>query len=139
MQLGARRRVGRGPAPALALAAALALGVALAACTPRAPEPSVAPPPAAAPAPAAQSRDEPPRREAVRVVYSSVDPSQTPLWVAQDMGLFSALGLDVELLFVESGTRALNTLLAGEAPLGTVGASSVIGAVGSGANLSMLA
>jgi len=144
MQRGARRGASPGPALALALGFALALGVALAlglaACAPRAPEPSAPPPPsAAAPAPVAAAGDEPPRRDAVRVVYSSVDPSQTPLWVAHDMGLFSALGLDVELLFVESGTRALNTLLAGEAPLGTVGASSVIGAVGSGAELSMLA
>jgi NitT/TauT family transport system substrate-binding protein len=78
-------------------------------------------------------------REAVRISYSSVDASQIPLWVAQDAGFFEAQGLDAELLFVESGSKALQALLAGEAPLGAIGAAAVIAAVAGGAELSIVA
>jgi NitT/TauT family transport system substrate-binding protein len=73
------------------------------------------------------------------VGYSSVDASQTPLWVAQDAGLFAANGLDVDLLFVESGSKALQTLVAGEVPVGLIGAAAVVSAVAGGAELSILA
>jgi NitT/TauT family transport system substrate-binding protein len=78
-------------------------------------------------------------RVALRVGYSSVDASQTPLWVAQDAGIFASNGLDTELLFVESGSKALQTLVAGEVPVGLIGAAAVVSTVAGGAELAILA
>src|SRR5215212_8256280 len=78
-------------------------------------------------------------RVALRVGYSSLDASQTPLWVAQDAGIFAANGLDTELLFVESGSKALQTLVAGEVPVGLIGAAAVVSAVAGGAEVAILA
>jgi NitT/TauT family transport system substrate-binding protein len=68
-----------------------------------------------------------------------VDASQIPVWGAQDAGIFQAEGLDAELLFVESGSKALQALLANEAPLGAIGAAAVVAAVASGAELAIIA
>jgi NitT/TauT family transport system substrate-binding protein len=73
------------------------------------------------------------------VGYSAVDASQAPLWVAQDAGIFAANGLDVDLLFVESGSKALQTLIAGEVPVGFIGAAAIVSAVAGGAEVAILA
>ncbi len=99
--------------------------------------PAAAPPASESGAPAAST--DAPRRESVRISYSSVDASQIPLWVAQDAGYLAAEGLDAELLFVESGSKALQALLAGDAPLGAIGAAAVVAAVAGGADLAIVA
>ena len=114
----------------------LALSLVVLACAPSAPP---AAPPRADADTAAPSAAAPVQRHAVRVSYSSVDASQIPVWVAQDAGFFAAQGLDVELLFVESGSKAIQALVAGEAPLGGIGAAAVVGAVAGGAELAILA
>src|SRR6476646_1841918 len=105
------------PAGRWRLAAGLALALLLA-CAPYETRTLGPDKPASLPgSPAAVAAPTPAPREAVRVSYSSVDASQIPVWVAQDAGFFEAQGLDVELVFIESGSKALQTLLAGEAPL----------------------
>src|SRR5215207_720887 len=118
---------------AAGLAVALLLACALNEARTPAPDSAAGPPAPRAPAAAATAVP----REAVRVSYSSVDASQIPVWVAQDAGFFEAQGLDVELVFIESGSKALQTLLAGEAPLGAIGAAAVIAAVAGGAELAI--
>jgi NitT/TauT family transport system substrate-binding protein len=120
-----------------AMGAVLALLIACAPNEARTRTPENAAGPSSAPPPVAAATATP--RDAVRVSYSSVDASQIPVWVAQDAGFFEAQGLDVELVFIESGSKALQTLLAGEAPLGAIGAAAVIAAVAGGAELSIVA
>ena len=46
--------------------------------------------------------------------YSAISPSQFPAWMAQEAGIFRKNGLDVQLIFVESGSRLIQTLLSGD-------------------------
>lgn len=46
------------------------------------------------------------RGEKLRVVYSAIGSSQSPLWIAHEAGIFKKHGLDVELLYVAGGSRA---------------------------------
>lgn len=50
----------------------------------------------------------------VVIGYSAIAPNQSPLWVAQDQGFFRKNGLDVQLIYVESGSRLVQTLVSGD-------------------------
>ena len=41
----------------------------------------------------------------VAIAYSSISPNQAPAWAAYETGIFRKYGLDVQLIFVESGSR----------------------------------
>ena len=125
----------------LGLVALLTLGACAPSGSPPAMKPAAPDVPSSAPgqaAPGAPTRAEPPRVSVV-TSYSSVDISQTPLWVAHDAGFLAREGLDVELIFVESGSKALQTLLANEAPTGLIGAAAIVAAAASGAEVAILA
>lgn len=79
------------------------------------------------------------RPEKLRVVYSAIGSSQSPLWIAHEAGIFKKHGLDVELLYVAGGSRAAQVVLAGEAPVAMFNGSSVISANLAGADLVNLA
>jgi NitT/TauT family transport system substrate-binding protein len=76
-----------------------------------------------------------PELEKMRVIFSAVGSSQSPLWIAQEAGIFKKHGLDAELLYVAGGSRAAQVLLAGEAPAGMFNGASVISGDLSGADL----
>ncbi|HLH22143.1 MAG TPA: ABC transporter substrate-binding protein [Chloroflexota bacterium] len=104
------------------------------ACAPAGGAPAPAAPAAPASAPSAPSAAAPAAPTAaapehLKVIYSSLSGSYMPLWIAVDQGLFRQQGLDPELVLIESGTTATQTLVAGEAPLANVGAAAVIGAM----------
>jgi len=67
----------------------------------------------------------------ISVVYSSITASQSVAWIAQETGLYRKHGLDVQLVFVSSGSRAMSALVAGETPLlfsaGSPGVSAALG------------
>lgn len=73
--------------------------------------------------------------EKLRVVYSAIGSSQSPLWIAHDGGIFKKHGLDVDLLYASGGSRAAQVVLAGEAPVAMFNGSSVISANLAGADL----
>ena len=73
--------------------------------------------------------------EKLRVVYSAIGSSQSPLWVANEAGIFKKHGLDVELLYASGGSRAAQVILAGEAPVAMFNGSSVISANVAGGDL----
>ena len=75
------------------------------------------------------------RGERIRVVYSAIGSSQSPLWIAHEAGIFKKHGLDAELLYVAGGSRAAQVILAGEAPVAMFNGSSVISANLAGADL----
>ena len=50
----------------------------------------------------------------VVIGYSSIAVSSLPTWVAYEGGFFRKYGLDVQLLFVESGSRMVQTLMSGD-------------------------
>jgi NitT/TauT family transport system substrate-binding protein len=73
--------------------------------------------------------------EKVRVVYSAIGSSQSPLWIAHEAGIFKKHGLDVDLLYVAGGSRAAQVILSGEVPVAMFNGGSVISADISGADL----
>lgn len=48
-----------------------------------------------------------------RVAYSALNASQSYLWVAQDTGLYTKHGLDVDLLYINSGSMNIAALVGG--------------------------
>ncbi|MBM4261587.1 MAG: ABC transporter substrate-binding protein [Deltaproteobacteria bacterium] len=75
------------------------------------------------------------RPERLRVIYSAIGSSQSPIWIANEAGIFKKHGLDVEILYVAGGSRAAQVVLAGEAPVAMFNGSSVISANLAGADL----
>ena len=73
------------------------------------------------------------------VGYQAITPSQTPLWVASDRGLFAKYGLNVRLVFLRSGTTAIQALIAGDINLIHVGGPPFVNGVVAGAPVVMVA
>jgi len=67
----------------------------------------------------------PPLKKIV-IAYSGISPSQAPVWMAQDGGFFRKYGLDAQLIFVESGSRTVQTLISGDVIAAQVAGTSVI-------------
>jgi NitT/TauT family transport system substrate-binding protein len=62
----------------------------------------------------------------VMIGYSAISPSQAPAWIAHDQGFFRKYGLDAQLLFVEGGSRTVQTLISGDVLAAQVAGSSVL-------------
>ncbi len=60
------------------------------------------------------------------VVYSALNMLTAPLWVAKEKGYFHRHGLDVDLIYVPSGTLGMQALLGGETKILAADGSSVI-------------
>jgi NitT/TauT family transport system substrate-binding protein len=67
-----------------------------------------------------------PPLEKVRIAYSSISGNQVPAWVAQEKDFFRKNGLDVELVFIEGGTRAVNALTSGDVSFSQMAGPSVL-------------
>ena len=52
--------------------------------------------------------------EKVTIVYGGISAGHAPLWVTHEAGLFRKHGLDVQIVFVEGGSSAVQTLIAGD-------------------------
>ena len=52
--------------------------------------------------------------EKVTIVYGGISAGHAPLWVAYEAGLFRKHGLDVQIVFVEGGSSAVQTLISGD-------------------------
>ena len=75
----------------------------------------------------------------LRVAYSSLSGSISPLWVMTENRIFEKHGLAVTPVFIEGGTRAMAAMLGGDAPIGLIGGSSPILARMRGADTVILA
>ena len=73
------------------------------------------------------------------IAYSAISPNQAPAWIAYEAGLFRKYGLDAQLIFVESGSRAVQTLISGDVVAAQVAGSSVIQSNLQGSGLVMIA
>ena len=74
----------------------------------------------------------------IRVVYSSITASQSVVWVAQETGIYRKHGLDVQLVFVSSGSRAISALIAGETPVLFSAGSPAVSASLGGAKIKII-
>jgi NitT/TauT family transport system substrate-binding protein len=77
-------------------------------------------------------------QERVRVGWAAMTASHTPLWVAQDRGLFIKQGLIVEPIFFGAGPPAMQALVAGDLDLVVTSAPNVVNPRLGGADLVMI-
>src|SRR3972149_655216 len=71
----------------------------------------------------------------VRVAYSSIAGTYMGLFVAQDAGYYAQQDLDVEIVYIASGTTMTQALLGGDVQMGYGGAVGAIRAKLLGADL----
>jgi ABC-type nitrate/sulfonate/bicarbonate transport system substrate-binding protein len=74
----------------------------------------------------------------VVVTNSAVNARVAPLWIARDQGFFKKYGTDTDLVLIRSGPLQVASLASGDSDVGYTGASTVLGAAGSGADLKIL-
>jgi ABC-type nitrate/sulfonate/bicarbonate transport system substrate-binding protein len=77
-------------------------------------------------------------QERVRVGWAAMTASHTPLWVAQDRGLFAKQGLIVEPIFFGAGPPAMQALVAGDLDIVITSAPNVVNPRLGGADLVMI-
>ena len=75
----------------------------------------------------------------VVIAYSGISPSQAPAWMAYESGAFRKYGLDAQLIFIESGSRTVQTLISGDVVAAQVAGSSVLQSNLQGSGVVMIA
>jgi NitT/TauT family transport system substrate-binding protein len=60
------------------------------------------------------------------VSYSAISPVFSPLWVAQDKGLFAKYGLDVTLAYLVGGSTSVQALISGDTPIGVFNVGAAV-------------
>jgi ABC-type nitrate/sulfonate/bicarbonate transport system substrate-binding protein len=78
-------------------------------------------------------------QERVKIAYSSADASNVVWFTALDAGIYRKHGLDVELIFIQSSTMSVSTLVSGDIQVANSSGGAVASAVVAGANLIMTA
>jgi ABC-type nitrate/sulfonate/bicarbonate transport system substrate-binding protein len=71
----------------------------------------------------------------LRVAYTAFAGTFTILWVGHDAGLYRKAGVDLELLYIGSSTKAVQALLGGDIDIVYSAAGSVVDANAAGADL----
>ena len=73
----------------------------------------------------------------VSIIHAVVGPTETPLWIAHEQGLFAKQGIDVQILLQE--TRGVARQITGEIPFGMIGVPAIMVAATEGRDLKILA
>src|ERR687896_531040 len=76
--------------------------------------------------------------EPIKVAYSGVAATGTPLWLAKDEGIFSRHGLEADLVTVRSAPLQVSALVSNEVQFVRGSASSMLSAAAQGAKLKIL-
>jgi NitT/TauT family transport system substrate-binding protein len=78
-------------------------------------------------------------QERLKIAYSSADASNVVWFTALDGGMYRKHGLDVELIFIQSSTMSVSTLVSGDIQVANSSGGAVANAVVAGASLVMTA
>jgi NitT/TauT family transport system substrate-binding protein len=76
--------------------------------------------------------------EKLRVAYTAFAGTFTILWVGHEAGLYRKTGVDLELLYIGSSTKAVQALLGGDIDIVYSAAGAVVDANAAGADLVMI-
>ncbi|HTM08987.1 MAG TPA: ABC transporter substrate-binding protein [Verrucomicrobiae bacterium] len=71
------------------------------------------------------------------VAQGAISNDVTPMWFGKDRGIFKKYNLDIDNVFIIAG-RAAQAMLAGQVPVGLIGATHVTNAVTAGGDLTMV-
>jgi ABC-type nitrate/sulfonate/bicarbonate transport system substrate-binding protein len=74
----------------------------------------------------------------ITIGYAAVSPRTTPLYIAQEQGIFSKYGLDAKVVLFRGAPTLVASLVSGEMEVGYTGGTSVVGAAGQGTYLRIL-
>ncbi|MFB3061349.1 MAG: ABC transporter substrate-binding protein, partial [Candidatus Binatia bacterium] len=74
---------------------------------------------------AAERRKERPLQK-VTLAYSSISGTMGPVWVTYEAGFFRKHGLDVQLVFIKGGSKAVKALVSGDVDVAQVGGAGVL-------------
>jgi len=74
----------------------------------------------------------------ITIGYAAVSPRTTPLYIAQEQGIFSKYGLDAKVVLFRGAPTLVASLVSGEMEVGYTGGTSVMGAAGQGTYLRIL-
>lgn len=77
--------------------------------------------------------------ERLTIATSALNMLTTPLWVAHDRGLFHKYGIEVETIYIPSGTMAIQALLSGDIRVVMAAGSPVVNANLQGAPVRIIA
>ena len=89
----------------------------------------------------AQSAENSPQSalEKITIAYSSISGSMAPLWITYERGFFRKYGLDVQLVFIESGSTTVQSLVAKEVAFAQMGGAGVLQSRLRGSDVVMIA
>ncbi|MGB7949197.1 MAG: ABC transporter substrate-binding protein [Candidatus Binatia bacterium] len=73
----------------------------------------------------------------VLIAHGAISSNVEPLWIAKEQGIFRKYGVEAELVFIIAG-RAMQAMLAGQVPVGLVGATHVVNANTGGGDFAMI-
>lgn len=78
------------------------------------------------------------RAEPIRIAYSGVSASGTPVWLAKEEGIFTKHGLEADLVAVRSAPIQVSALVSNEVQFVRGSASSMLSAAAQGAKLKII-
>jgi NitT/TauT family transport system substrate-binding protein len=73
------------------------------------------------------------------ISFAGINPRQTPLWIAQEQGLFAKHGADTEVVFIRTGPIQVASVSSGATQFAYAGPASILGANAAGADLRVIA
>jgi NitT/TauT family transport system substrate-binding protein len=77
--------------------------------------------------------------EKVTIAYSSVSGNMAPLWITHERGFFRKYGLDVQIVFIESGSTAVQSLTSKEVAFAQMAGAGVLQSRLRGSDVVMIA
>jgi NitT/TauT family transport system substrate-binding protein len=77
--------------------------------------------------------------EKVIIAYSSISGNMAPLWVTHDRGFFRKYGLDTQLVFIESGTTTVQSLISKDVIFAQMAGAGVVQSGLRGSDVVMIA
>lgn len=77
--------------------------------------------------------------EKVAIAFSSISGNMAPLWVTQELGFFRKYGVDAQIVFIESGTTTVQSLIAKDVAFAQMAGAGVIQSRLRGADVVLIA
>lgn len=77
--------------------------------------------------------------EKIKISFSSITGSQSPLWIAKEQGFFKKHGLDVDLVYIVGGRVVAQAMMSGEIKFGFVDLGNIVRANLAGGGLVLVA
>ena len=75
----------------------------------------------------------------LRIFYSAISGEQSAFYIVKESGVFQKYGLDPEVIYLDSGTIAVQAMLSGEIQLGLLGSTAAISSSLRGSDVKIIA